>query len=192
MKKTLPYQSYDAQDAGAQYLEDLATGYWFSEVLFTAVEMGLFSLVGTEGSTVDELAGALDADRPGMERLLRALCAMGLIANGGQRYFNTKLSTGYLLPGKDQYQGDSILWRKYLHPGWHGLRDCLRKGGRVDYPGDESSPERIERIKKYIRAMDGIAKVKAAELVRFFGSRSLKGKILDVGTRFRRHYSGFS
>lgn len=180
MKKTLPYQIYDPQGAGAQYLEDLATGYWYSEVLFTAVEMDFFSLVGTEGATVEELAGALDADRSGMERLLQALCEMGLITNGGERYFNTKLSSDYLLRGKDQYQGDSILWRKYLRPGWNGLKECIKAGGRVDYPGNDDSPGRIGRIQKYIRAMDGIAKVKAAEIVRFFGDRPLKGEILDV------------
>ena len=125
--------------------------------------------------------GALDADRSGMERLLRALCAMGLITNGGQRYFNTKLSTDYLLRGKAGYQGDSILWRRYLHPGWQGLGDCLRKGGRVDYPVNDDSPERIERTRKYIRAMDGIAKIKAAEIVRLFGDGPIKGEILDVG-----------
>ena len=72
-KKTLPYQSFDAQDAGAQYLEDLATGYWFSEVLFTALEMDLFSHVGIEGTTVEELSRALDAKPHGVDRFLQAL-----------------------------------------------------------------------------------------------------------------------
>src|SRR5512134_725653 len=169
MKKTLPYQSYDAQDAGPQYLEDLATGYWFSEVLFTAVEMDLFSVVGTKGATVEELSGALHADPHGVERFLRALCAMGLVVSDGSSYFNTKLSSDYLLRGKDRYQGDSILWRKYLRSGWTGLDACVKEGGRVDYAGDDVPPERTGRIRKYIRAMDGIAKIKARELVGYFG-----------------------
>lgn len=181
MNKTLPYQSYDAQDTGPQYLEDLATGYWFSEVLFTAVETDLFSLVGEKGTTVEELSGALHANQHGVERFLQALCAMGLVVSEGRRYFNTKLSNDYLLPGKDQYQGDSILWRKYLRPGWNGLKDCLEKGGRVDYAGNDVPSDKIERIQKYIRAMDGIAKIKAREIVRFFESRPVKGEILDVG-----------
>ncbi len=181
MNKTLPFQSYDAQDTGPQYLEDLATGYWFSEVLFTAVEMDLFSLVGTEGATIEELSRALDAKLHGIERFLRALGAMGLVTNEGQRYFNTKLSSNYLVRGKDQYQGDSILWRKYLCSGWNGLKDCLKEGGRVDYNSHDSSSERVKRIQKYIRAMDGIAKIKAREIVAFFGARSEKGEILDVG-----------
>jgi hypothetical protein len=73
MKRPLAHRDYDAQTAGPQYLEDLATGYWFSEVLFTAVEMDLFSLVGAEGATADELSRALDANPQGLKRFLHAL-----------------------------------------------------------------------------------------------------------------------
>ncbi len=195
MKKTLPFQAFDAQDAGPQYLEDLATGYWYSELLFTAVEMDLFSLIGTEGTTARELSGALDANPHGVRRFLQALVAMGLLANDGPRYFNTKLSNDYLLRGSDRYQGDSILWRKYLRPGWHGLKECVREGGRVDYTGNDIHSERTDRVRKYILAMDGIAKIKANEITGFFEDRSVKGEILDVGAgsgavaaEFLRHF----
>lgn len=181
MNRILPYQNYDAQDAGPQYLEDLATGYWFSEVLFAAVEMDLFSVIGTRGATAEELSGTLRADPHGVERFLQTLCAMGLVVSDGLRYFNTKLSSDYLLRGKARYQGDSILWRKHLRPGWKGLDACLKEGGRVDYAGDDVTPEKAGRVGKYIRAMDGIAKIKASELVGFFADRSLQGDILDVG-----------
>jgi len=181
MKRPLPFREYDAQTAGPQYLEDLATGYWFSEVLFAAVEMDLFSLVGEDGATIDELSLALDANPHGLKRFLHALEKMGLVTSDGPRYFNTKLSADYLVSGRRLYQGDSILWRKYLHPGWQGMRDCLKEGGRVDYAGQDSPSARTGRIQKYIRAMDGIAKVKAPELVTFFADRPVTGEILDVG-----------
>jgi len=181
MKRPYITRDYDDQNAGPQYLEDLATGYWFSEVLFTAVEMDLFSLVGTEGATLDELSRALDANNRGLKRFLHALEKMGLVTNDGTRYFNTKLSDDYLVYGKELYQGDSILWRKYLHAGWQGIKDCLREGGRVDYSGQVTTSERIKRIQKYIRAMDGVAKAKAPELVSFFADRPVRGAILDVG-----------
>jgi predicted metal-binding protein len=181
MKRPLAFQDHDAQTAGPQYLEDLATGYWFSEVLFAAVEMDLFSLLGAEGAAVEELSRVLDANPDGLERYLHALEKMGLVTSTGPRYFNTKLSAEYLVCGKELYQGDSILWRKYLHPGWQGLKDCLKEGGRVDYADQGSSSARIKRIQKYIRAMDGIAKTKARELVAFFADRPVTGEILDVG-----------
>ncbi len=181
MKRPLAFQDYDPQTAGHQYLEDLATGYWFSEVLFTAVEMDLFSHVGAEGATVDELSRALDANPDALKRYLHALEKMGLVMNNRLRYFNTKLSDDYLVSGKELYQGDSILWRKDLHAQWQGMKDCLRKGGRVDYAGQDEPAVRIKRIQKYIGAMDGIAKAKAPELISFFVDRPVTGEILDVG-----------
>jgi 5-hydroxybenzimidazole methyltransferase len=181
MDMILPFQRYDAQASGPQYLEDLATAHWYSEVLFAAVEMDIFSVIGTEGATARELSAALDIDLLGIDRFLHALSVMGLVTRDGERYFNTKLSSDFLLHGKHQYQGDSILWRKYLRPSWNKLQDCLKEGGRVDYAGHDIPSEINERIQKYIRAMDGIAKIKARELVRFFEAGSLEGEILDVG-----------
>jgi len=181
MKRPLAQGDYDPQTAGHQYLEDLATGYWFSEVLFTAVEMDLFSLVGAEGTTVDKLSRALKANPDALRRFLHALVKMGLLSFNGPRYFNTKLSEDYLVPGKELYQGDSILWRKDLHAQWQGMKYCLKKGGRADNAGQDEHSTRIKRIQKYIRAMDSIAKAKARELVAFFVDRPITGGILDVG-----------
>ncbi|HEX3031474.1 MAG TPA: methyltransferase dimerization domain-containing protein [Bacillota bacterium] len=37
-------------------MEDLATGYWYSQVLFTAVELELFKVLEPQGKTTSELA----------------------------------------------------------------------------------------------------------------------------------------
>jgi predicted metal-binding protein/SAM-dependent methyltransferase len=181
MKRPLSSRDYDPQASGHQYLEDLATGYWFSEALFTAVEMNLFSLIGAEGTTIDELSRALDANLHGLKRFLHALEKMGLVTNDGPLYFNTKLSDDYLVCGKELYQGDSILWRKELRARWQGMEDCLKAGGRAAYAGRDEPDARIKRIQKYIGAMDSIAKVKARELITFFADRPITGAILDVG-----------
>ncbi|SHI06871.1 methyltransferase family protein [Desulfosporosinus lacus] len=51
---------YNPHEVGSQYLEDLATGYWFSEVLFTGVELDVFTFLECRGMTTHEIAGALD------------------------------------------------------------------------------------------------------------------------------------
>lgn len=178
-----PFFQHDPQDVGPQYLEDLATGYWFSEVLFTAVELEVFTLLETEGMTTDEIAGALDMPSSGLERFLQALCAVGLVVYDSERYYNTILASDYLVPSKSDYQGDSILWRKGLRLGWQDLTECLKAGGRVNFPVEEEGPEQFaRRIRKYINAMDNIAKTKVAEILPFFEGLELKGEILDIGT----------
>ena len=41
----LPFLSAERAHTNYQYLEDLSTGYWFSEVLFAAIELKIFDLI---------------------------------------------------------------------------------------------------------------------------------------------------
>ena len=70
---------WDPNTSGGQYLEDLSTAYWYSESLFTALDMGLFELL-EEGSTpLPELAKALDCDEPNLARYLHLLKTLDLV-----------------------------------------------------------------------------------------------------------------
>lgn len=168
--------------AGAQYLEDIATGYWFSEALFAAVELEVFTLLEPKGLTADELAGALEMPVSGLRRFLQALCALDLVVGDGRSYYNTKLASDYLVKGKRNYQGDLILWRKALRSGWQDLAACLKAGGRVNFPAEDEDSELFKRrIRKYIKAMDNVARTKVEEILSFFTGFDLKGELLDVG-----------
>lgn len=184
--------SFDPQDSGPQHLENLAAAYWFSETLFTAVEMEIFALIEDTGATAGELAGSLDINAGGLERFLQALGALGLLTCDGGRYYNTRISSEYLVPGKVNYQGDSILWRKYLAAGWGNLAQCLKAGGRVDWGSPEEQPGELERrIKRYINAMDRVARTKVLELTPFFEGVTMSGEILDVGAGSGAVAAGF-
>jgi predicted metal-binding protein/predicted O-methyltransferase YrrM len=183
MIKRLPFQNNDPQTNGSQYLEDLATGYWYSEALFTAVELGIFTLLQPEGKEVGELAGILHLDQAGLSRFLEVLCTLGLLDKHGKIYFNTKVSQEFLIKGGENYQGDSVLWRKTLFPNWRSLRRCLKKGGRVRFTRQEEGQEQIvRRIRRYGRAMGNIAHSKVKEILPVFSKMSLAGEILDVGS----------
>lgn len=190
--KLLPFLKYDPQDEGPQYLEDLATGYWFSEALFTAVEMGIFTILEPAGKTAAEIAGMLSVDERGLARFLDALSSMGLVSSDGVKYYNTGISKDYLVAGKDLYQGDSILWRKYLSAMWRNLTECIKAGGRVEYgPPDEDPPKRAVRIRRYISAMDRVARTKFLEMETFFAGCPLEGDILDIGAGSGAVAAGF-
>lgn len=189
---SLNFMNHDPQDIGPQYLENLATGYWFSEVLFTAVELKLFTLLEAEGKTLDEIAVVFNFCPNGLERFLYALCTMGLLAVNDSHYFNTKFSSNYLVVDKEYYQGDSILWRKQLSSSWQGLAKCLKAGGRVDFPTLQEEPkQQAYRIRRYINAMDRVARTKVREILPFFEGLSLEGDILDVGAGSGAITAGF-
>ena len=148
------YFQFDPQSCGPQYLEDLATGYWFSEALFTAVAAGVFDLLAGGGLAADELAQRLRWAPRGVERFLQALCALGLLARDGEMFGNTALAATCLVKGKEGYQGDSILWRRHLKDSWSGLESCLQSGGRVSYlPDDE--PDRLQQRIRQLYPGDG-------------------------------------
>ncbi len=183
MRNPLPFQNNDPQENGPQYLEDLATGYWYSEALFTAVELGIFTLLEPKGKELEEIATTLSLERAGLQRFLQALCALGLLDSYGEVYFNTRVSQEFLVKGRENYQGESILWRKNLVPNWRSLRRCLKKGGRVRFSKqDEGQEQIVRRIRKYGRAMGSVAKSKVKEILPIVSGLSLTGDILDVGS----------
>lgn len=181
--KPLSFQNNDPQVNGPQYLEDLATAYWYSEALFTAVESGIFTLLDPDGKTLEEIAQALDFKPSGLQRFLKALCTLSLLDRSGEVYFNTRVSQEFLVKGRENYQGESIAWRKYLIPNWRSLRRCLKKGGRVKFgKQDEGQEQIVQRIRKYGRAMDSVAQSKVKEILPLLSNLSLSGSILDVGS----------
>lgn len=183
---------HDPQEMNPQYLEDLATGYWYSEVLFTAVEQGLFTLLEPSGKPVDELAEELNYDLGSFKRYLKVLAVLGLVFVAEGCCTNTKLSRKYLVQGAEVYQGDSILWRKYLIENWQSLKQCLEKGTRVLFPTTDEPEEAIrERFHRYCRAMDCIVKNKIEEILPIFSQIKLQGDILDVGSGLGVFSTGF-
>ncbi len=178
--KLPPYIYHDPQKAGPQYLEDLATGYWFSEALFAAVELDIFSALEGEGRESAELSLELALDPTGLHRFLKALCTLGLVVADQGKYYNAKVSSDYLVKGRVNYQGDSILWRKYLSSQWRDLTECLKKGGRVSFSSEEGGLLE-ERTRRYIRGMDSVARLKVKEILPIFYGLPLEGEILDVG-----------
>lgn len=183
---------YDPQKAGPQYLEDLATAYWWSETLFNAVEMDIFTFLEPQGKDIQEIVAKLNCPRPGLERFLHALGVLGLVNVHQQVYYNTPLSSRYLVRGQGDYQGDSVLWRQYLVDYWRDLGSSMAKGGAVHYAADEEDSKSLtRRIRKYIKAMDSIARTKVKEMLPFFTGLPLRGKLLDVGAGSGAVTAGF-
>ncbi len=173
--------SHDPQGSDPQYLEDLASGYWGSLLLFTAVEARFFDLLEPPGKAAEEIAAILGFDPAATERFLSALSALGLLVRTGPLYCTTQISSDFLVSGKEQYQGDAILWKKELLSHWSTLRDCLKEGRRVETPSGNEPAEQSRRIGRYLRAMDAAAALKAEAMLPLFESISLEGEMLDVG-----------
>jgi len=65
----LPFQEVDSAHRDFQYLEDLATAYWYSEVLFAALELQLFQFLEQGCSTLNTLARTASCHKDELHRL---------------------------------------------------------------------------------------------------------------------------
>lgn len=174
---TLGFQNNDPAHTGFQFLEDLSTAYWYSQVLFTALELELFGFLDRDRCSADDLAMATDCRPNELARLLKALAAMGLVACDQGKFYNTQVASLFLVPGKKEFMGDFFLYRQYLQPPWEQLTPRIK--GREKEPVPPLSYE--DRNFHYVASMDSLVRQKAREIARLIPPGSIQGPILDVG-----------
>lgn len=177
MQRSKGFLHADPATDGFQYLEDLSTAYWFSEVLFTAIDLKLFMHLDQGLNTVDSLAEAASCRKVELYRLLRSLERMALISHSDSYWMNNPLAARYLVSGKIDYMGDFFLYRRYMQPHWSKLTEKVRLGT----PKEKAPLSYSERNFLYVRAMDTLARQKAGEIAAWFKRVPMGGPVLDVG-----------
>jgi predicted metal-binding protein/2-polyprenyl-3-methyl-5-hydroxy-6-metoxy-1,4-benzoquinol methylase len=174
---TFGFKNNDPAQTGFQFLEDLSTAYWYSQVLFTALDLKLFGLIDKGIDTVDGLAKAAACKHAELARLLRAMQSIGLIGSYEDRVYNTQTASSFLIPGTDAYLGDFFLYRRYMRPNWQNLTTQVAAMEREENP--EISYE--EKNFKYVAAMDALVRQKAMEIAELVSRENVTGTILDIG-----------
>lgn len=157
-----------------KYLEDLVLASWYTETLCTAIELGIFTVLEPEGKTLVEIGRLLDLEPVGTEFFLEALCTLGLLGRYGEIYFNSVVAQDYLVKGRVNYLGDSLLARPFLTPKVNGqtLRQRLQKGIRM-----ELKKEQVECL-----ALNHLTPSIVQEILPLFANQDLRGNLLAVGS----------
>ena len=177
-----PYLNSDPARWGFQYLEDIATGYWYAQVLFSAVELNLFGYIEAGVTSISDLAVKAGCKPPELTRLLAVLACMDLIHDTPDGRFNSQLARRFLVPGQPDYMGDFILYRRYMQAGWQGLTAAVARPDRPveKYPLSADS-DYATRNFHYVRAMDRLARIKAREIMNMLDPDAWRGPVLDIG-----------
>ena len=160
-----------------QFLEDLSTAYWYSQVLFTGIELNLFKLLEQGIVSVGALSREANCHGPELLRLLRAMEGIGLVTCQKENWYNTQAASLFLVPGKKDYMGEFFLYRKYMRTQWETLTQkiCLEPEKPV------ASPPYEERNRRYVASTDTLVRQKAREIVQLLKPEQIKGPILDIG-----------
>ncbi len=161
-------------------LMKVVTAFRQSRIVLTAFELGIFTVLGEGGKTSDQVARVLRANPRGIDRLMNALCALGLVRKTGGLFSNTVFSSQYLVKGKPDYLA-GLAHTANLWDRWGTMTQAVRRGGTV-LTGQRrmSKAVKIKRTRGFIAAMHQRASAQAAATVKLLDLSSVK-RTLDVG-----------
>jgi 2-polyprenyl-3-methyl-5-hydroxy-6-metoxy-1,4-benzoquinol methylase len=161
----------------ADEIMQLARGFQKSRVLLSAFELGIFTALGARQRSSREIAEALHTDPRATDRLLNALCALGLLAKHEGCFANTPATAEFLVQGNPGFLS-YLSHANNLWQTWSTLTEAVRRGTSV---ADRPLAERGEQWREaFIAAMHNSGSRCAPEVV---GLLELSGvsRVLDVG-----------
>ncbi len=154
----------------------MSGSYWQACTLHTGVKLDLFSLVGNEGKSTEEVASRLGGNVRGVTMILNALAALGLLVKKESVFTNTAFSKQFLVKGSPEYVGYIIMHHKHMVKTWSYLDQAVKSGRPV-----RKSPENEEEeLKSFLLGMFNMAMGIAPDLAK---QLDLEGKkhLLDLG-----------
>lgn len=164
----------------------IASGFMASKVLFSAIELGIFTLLARtplHGQTLAERAGL----HPRSARdFLDALVSLKLLERTDGYYANSRLAAEFLDANTASYIGGILsMGDARLYGFWHGLTEALRSGepqneikaGESSFDAVYSDPDRLEAV---VRSMTGLNIAPVRALAELFPWKDYR-TVLDVG-----------
>ncbi|HSQ36204.1 MAG TPA: methyltransferase [Candidatus Binatia bacterium] len=158
-------------------LQAAVYGFRRSRIILTAFELGLFSQLQDRWLDSEKLAKAIGTDARATDRLLNALCVLGLVKKKDGRFANAKLARELLVAGKPGFLAGlghtANQWQS-----WHTLSEAVRRGTAVwqRKPG----PDAAKGLAGFIAAMHERATPQAAAIVKLLDLTGVK-RCLDIG-----------
>jgi len=158
-------------------LNETLRGYMESRALLTALELDVFTAVGT-GATAEEVARKLSTHARATEMLLNALASMGLLRKDGGVFQNAPATARYFAEGSKDNARPGVLHIANIWHRWSTLTDCVRAGTAV---GSREIAERgNDWTESFIAAMHRNAGERAPLVVATVGTGGVE-RMLDVG-----------
>jgi 2-polyprenyl-3-methyl-5-hydroxy-6-metoxy-1,4-benzoquinol methylase len=148
------------------HIMQVGMGFWPSKAVLSAVELGLFTTLGSGALTGRELAERLELRSRAVYDFLDGLVALRLLEREGRgeeaRYRNTPETAAFLDATSPTYIGGVLeMCNARLYGFWGGLTEALRTGSpqnEVKHTGHSMFEELYrdpDRLEQFMRAMSG-------------------------------------
>ena len=149
------------------HILDVGTGFWPAKTLLSAVELDLFSCLGDESMTGEEIGRRLGLHPGPLYDFLDTLVALRFLDRDGDgaegRYRNTAETATFLVENRPGYLGAFLkMANARLYRSWGNLTEALKTGqpqneakhtGKLVFEELYSDPARVEQ---FLLAMSGI------------------------------------
>ena len=134
----------------AEDIRELANSFRESRTFLTAFEVKIFTVLDKHMMTSEEVSQKIIADPRATNRLMNALCAMGLLKKIHGKFYNSDLSSKYLVEGKPDFMGN-LYHTNNLWDNWSNLTDSVINGTSV--LNDKGKSEKDDWVESFIGAM---------------------------------------
>ncbi|HEX9252234.1 MAG TPA: class I SAM-dependent methyltransferase [Ignavibacteriaceae bacterium] len=158
-------------------IRDLANAFRESRVLLSAFELKIFTVLDKHLMTSEEVSAKINTETRATDRLMNALCGMGLLRKVKGKFYNTDLSSKYLVEGKPEFMGN-LYHANHLWSTWSYLTESVKQGG--SFKGDQNKKEKDEWVEAFIGAMH-YRGVNQGKVLSMMIDLSNVKKMLDVG-----------
>ncbi|HLZ35631.1 MAG TPA: methyltransferase [Nitrospira sp.] len=128
---------------------DALSAYRLPRVILTALELKLFTVLGTRTRMLPELARELKVSERGLSILCRNLAMAGLLHKKGIQYRNSRLAATALNAEDAAYRGNYLDLITSHWADWMRLTESVRSGE----PLDKDEPEAPDYRRKFTWAM---------------------------------------
>jgi hypothetical protein len=149
------------------HVMEVGTGFWPSKTLLSAVELDLFSVLGAESLSGEQVGVRLGLHPRGIDDFLDALVALGFLEREGEgtngRYRNSAEAAAFLDKHSPTYVGGFLeLCNARLYRLWGELTEALKTGQpqsevklKPFFEEIYSDPAKLEQ---FMQAMSGLSR----------------------------------
>ncbi|MBC7837768.1 MAG: methyltransferase [Nitrospiraceae bacterium] len=152
------------------------TAYRLPRVLIAAIELDLFTAIGTEAWAIPDLARDMKVSERGLAILCRNLAMAGLLKKQSETYRNSRLSATALNAHHPAYRGDYLRLITSHWADWGRLPESVKSG----LPLDHDEPEESDYRRRFTWAMHHRTLETAPKIAAQIGLRGAR-TLLDLG-----------
>jgi SAM-dependent methyltransferase len=125
------------------------TAYRLPRVLIAAIDLDLFTAIGTDTWTIPDLAHEMKVSERGLAILCRNLAMAGLLKKQGETYRSSRLSATALNSQHPAYRGDYLRLITSHWADWGRLLESVKTG----LPLDHDEPDEPDYRRRFTWAM---------------------------------------